>query len=135
MKDYQDQYLKCDISLSAEVFEKFGNNSLKNYKLCPSHYLSAPGLNWDAMHKTTKNELELIPDPGMYIFFEKGTRGGTSYISNRYSKANNKYLKSYDPKQELKHNIYLDTNNLYCHAMSKFFQQVDSIGYILKSLT
>ena len=35
----------------------------------------------------------------MYIFFEKGTRGGISYICNRYSKANNKYLKSYDPKQ------------------------------------
>ena len=50
-----------------------------------------------------KIEFELIPDPGMYIFFEKGTRGRISYISNRYSKANNKYLKSYDPKEELKH--------------------------------
>ena len=37
----------------------------------------------------------------MYILFEKGTRGGISYISNRYSKAKNKYMKSYDPKQEL----------------------------------
>ena len=121
MKDYQDLYLKCDISLSADVFEKFGNNSLKNYELCPSHYLSAPGSNKDAMLKMTKNELELIPDPGMYIFFEKGTRGGISCISNRYSKANNKHLKSYDPKQELKHSIYLDGNNSYCYAMPKFF--------------
>ena len=38
----------------------------------------------------------------MNIFFEKGTQGGTSYISNRYSKVNNKYLKSYEPKQESK---------------------------------
>ena len=39
-----------------------------------SHYLSAPGLSWDAMLKMTKIELELIPDPDMYIFFENGTR-------------------------------------------------------------
>ena len=42
------------------------------------------------------------------------------YISNRYNKVNNKYLKSYDRKQESKH-IYLDTNNLYGYATSKFF--------------
>ena len=57
------------------------------------------------MLKMTKIKLELIPDPGMYILFEKGTRGGISYISNRYSKANNKYLKSHDSKQESKHII------------------------------
>ena len=34
-------------------------------------------------------------------------------------KANNKYLKSYDPKQESKHIIYLGANNLYVYAMSK----------------
>ena len=56
----------------------------------------------------------------MHIFFGKGTRGGISYISNRYSKANNKYLKSYDPKEESKYIIYLDANNLYGYAMSKF---------------
>ena len=52
------------------------------------------------MHKMTKIELALIPDPDMYILFEKGTRGGISYIFNRCSKGNNKYLKSYDPKQK-----------------------------------
>ena len=57
------------------------------------------------MHNMTKVELELIPHPDMYIFFEKGTRNGVSYISNRYSNANNKYLKSYDQEQESKHYI------------------------------
>ena len=37
----------------------------------------------DAMLKMMKIELELIPDPDMYIFFEKGTRGSISHISNR----------------------------------------------------
>ena len=83
MKDYHSLYLKCDILLLADVFEKFRNNSLKNYGLCPSHYLSAPALSWDAMLNMTKIKLELISDPDMYIFFEKGMRGGVSYISNR----------------------------------------------------
>ena len=66
----------------------------KNYGLCPSHYLRATRLSWDAMHKITKIKLELITGPDMYIFSEKGTRGGISYVSNTYIKANNKYLKS-----------------------------------------
>ena len=82
--------------------------------------MSAPGLSWDAMLKMTKIKLELMPDPDKYIFFKKSTRGGISYISNRYSKVDNKYLKSYGPKQEPKHIIYLDANNLYGYAMSKF---------------
>ena len=58
------------------------------------------------MLKMTKIELELIPDPDMYIFFEKGISGGTCYISNRYRTANKIYLKAYDPKQESKHIMY-----------------------------
>ena len=109
MKDYHDLYLKCDVLLLADVFEKFRNNSLKNYGLCPSHYLSALALSWDTMLK-----------PDMYVFFEKGARDGISYISNRYSKAKNKYLKSYDPKQESKHITQQDANSLYGYAMSTF---------------
>ena len=56
----------------------------------------------------------------MYLFFEKGMRDEVFYISKRYSTANNKYLKSYDPKQESKHIIYLDANNLHGS-----FQKVD----------
>ena len=71
-----DLYLKCDVLLLADVFGKFRNNSLNNYGLCPSHYLSAPALNWDAMFDMTKVKLKLIPDPNMYIFLGKGTRSG-----------------------------------------------------------
>ena len=71
MKDYHDLQLKCEVLLLADVFEKFRNNSLENYRLCPKHYLSPPGLSWDAMLKMTKVKLELIIDPDMYIFFEE----------------------------------------------------------------
>ena len=120
MKDYHDVYLKCAVLLSADVSESFRNNSFNNYGLCPSHYLSAPGLSWDAILEITKIKLELITYPHMYIFFGKGTRGGSSYISNRYNKTNNKYLKSYDPKQESKPVIYLDAINLHGYAITTF---------------
>ena len=103
------------------MFEKFRNSNLRYFGLCPSHYLSAPALSWDAMLNMTKGKTELISDAYIYLFFEKGILGRVSYISKRYSKAKNKYLKSFDPKQESIHIIYLDENNLYSYAMSKFF--------------
>ena len=88
----------------------------------------------------TKVELGLITDSDMYIFFEKGIRIWVPYISSRYSKDNNKYLKSYDTKQESKHIIYLDANNLYGYAMSKFlptsgFKWIDLKEFDLNNYT
>ena len=51
-----------------------------NYGLSPSHYLSIPVFSWDAMLKMAEIKLELIPHPDMYIFFEKGAKGGICYI-------------------------------------------------------
>ena len=56
----------------------------------------------------------------MYLFIEKGLRGGISYIDKRYSEANNKYLKNYDPAKPSKYVSYLDINNLCCQAMSGY---------------
>ena len=78
MEDYNDMYLKCDGLFLADVLKKFRNKSSKNFGLCPSHCLSAPRLSWDAILKTTKIKLSLIPDLAMNIFFEKGKRGGIS---------------------------------------------------------
>ena len=72
------------------------------------------------MLNITKVELELISHANMYLFFGKGMRDRVFYISKRYSQANNKYLKSYNPKQQSKHIIYFDANNFYGYAMSKF---------------
>ena len=113
MGDYRDHYLKKDVLLLADVFEKFISTCLRFYKLDPCHYFSSPGLSWDAMLKLTGIELEKISDIDMYLFIEKGLRGGISYISKRYSEANNKYMKNYDSTKLSKCIKYLDKNNLY----------------------
>ena len=130
----------CNVLLLADVFEKVRNDNLKNYRLCSSHYLSAPAISWNAMVNMAKTNLELVSDPDMYVFFEEGMTGGVSYISNRYSKANNNYLKSYDPKQKSKHIIQLDANNLQGYEMSKFLptnrlKQTDPKGFNLNKYT
>ena len=66
IKDYHDLYLKCDVLLLADVFEKFRNDGLKNYSLCPSHNLSATVLIWDAMLNMTKVKLKHISDVDIY---------------------------------------------------------------------
>ena len=84
MGDYHDLYLKFDILLLADVFENFRSTCLQYYKLDPCHYVTSPGLSWDAMLKMTDIKLELMSDIDMFQFVEKGTRGGISYIANRY---------------------------------------------------
>ena len=62
MKDYHNLYLEWDVLLLADVFEKFRNRCFKSYGLCPSYYLSAPALSWDAIYSVTKVEVDLISD-------------------------------------------------------------------------
>ncbi|CAH3150415.1 unnamed protein product [Pocillopora meandrina] len=120
MGDYHNLYHKSDILLLADAFEDFRNTCLEYYKLDPCHYFTSPGLSWDAMLKMTNIKLELMTDIDMFQFIEKGLRGGISYIANRYSKANNKYMKEYYENKPSKYIMYLDANNLYGWAMSQY---------------
>ena len=101
MGDHHDHYLKKDVLLLADVFEKFIDMCSKFYGLDPCHYFSFPGLSWDAMLKMTRVKLEKISDFNKYLYIEKGLKGGISYIAKRYVKANNKYTENYDLKKSL----------------------------------
>ena len=61
------------------------------------------------MLNTRKVELELFSDAE----FQKRS----FFVSKRYSKTSNNYLKSYDSR----HIIYLDANNYYGYKISNFF--------------
>ena len=56
----------------------------------------------------TDVKLEKISDNDKYLFIEKGSRGGISYIAKTYAKANNKYMNDYDPEKPSTFITYLD---------------------------
>ena len=68
----------------------------------------------------TGGKLEKISDIDKYLFIEKGLRGGISYITKRYAKANSKYINDYNPKKQSTFILYLDMNNLYGWAKSGY---------------
>jgi hypothetical protein len=119
-RDYHDLYLKSDVLLLADFFEKFRRLCLESYGLDALHYYTVPGMAWDAALKMTEIELDLIGDEEIYTFLERSIRGGISQISKRIGKANNTYANgSVDPLAPITYLIYLDANNLYGWAMSQ----------------
>ena len=58
--EYHDLYLKTDVLLLCDVFEKFINDCLKDYGLDPCHYFRSPGLSWDAILKMTGIKLKSV---------------------------------------------------------------------------
>ena len=101
----------------ADVFENFRDMWIKVYELDSAHFLTAPGLAWQACLKKTDMKLELLTDLYMLLMVEEGIRGGMCHAVHRYAKANNKYIKNYGEKEESSSLEYLDANNLYGWAM------------------
>ena len=80
------------------------------YELDPAHFLSAPRLALQACLKKTGVKLVLLTDYDMLLMVEEAIR---------YTKANNKYMKSYDKNIISSYLMYLDEKNLYGWAMSQ----------------
>ena len=146
LKDYHNLYLKTDVMILADAFEKYRKFFLKHHKIDPCYCYSAPGLTWQCGLKYTGIELELLTDYDMLTMIEKGIRGGFSgVLGKRCVKAFNKYTPNYNSngnrvldENEMKeclealkngknlndyltekYLLYLDANNLYGWSMSQ----------------
>ena len=119
LRDYHDLYVQSDTLLLVDVFNNFRDMRIKGYELDPAHFLSLPGLAWQACLKKTNIELELLTDCDMLLMVEEGIRGGICHSIHRYAKANIKYMKNYNNNKEWSYIQYLDAKNLYGWAMSK----------------
>ena len=92
--------MQSDTLLLADMFENVRDMCFKEYELDPAHFLSLPGLAWQASLKKTNVELELLTDYDMLLMVEEGIRDGICYSIHRYVKANNKYMKNYNNNEE-----------------------------------
>ena len=117
--DYHDPYVQSDTLLLADVFENFRDMCIKEYELDPAHFLSLPGLAWQACLKKTNIEFELLTYYDTLLMLEERIRGGICHSIHRYAEANNKYMKNYNNNEESSYIQYLDASNLYGWAMSK----------------
>ena len=90
-------------------------------KILQTRSISLFQFSWNELECDVKNdwcEIRKKLDVDMYLFIEKGLRGGISYIAKRYAKANNKYMKNYNRRKPSKQITCLDMNNLYGWTMS-----------------
>ena len=87
------------------------------------------------MLSATKVKLDLISDVEMYLFLEKGMRGGVSYFSKRYRKGNNKYLTSMNLKNRL-NILHIWTKIIYIIMLCQnLFGPTVLSGGVLQNLT
>ena len=119
LKDYTMLYLKTDVLLSVDVFEKFRAMCLEYYEIDPFYTYSTPGLTWLCGLKYTNVRLKSYKEKTVNIYdtIQHGIRGGlASVLGDCHVKCMNKQI---DPEYAGKENYlkYLDFNSLYASAM------------------
>ena len=109
-KELTELYLKSDVILLADVFEKFIKISVEEFGINPLYCVSLPGYTWQCGMKYTDINLQTLQDKEMILLLENNIRGGISSVMG------DRYIKSDDNKKIM----YIDANNLYGHSMSQY---------------
>ena len=107
MGEFHDLYVRNDTAQLAYVFENFRDKCLEIYRIDAAHFLSAPGLVWQACLKKAGVELDLLTENYMLLMFEEGIRGGMCQATYRHAKTNDKYMKNNDKNKESSYLEYL----------------------------
>ena len=58
--EHHNLYVQSDTLLLVDVFENFRNMCIKVYELDPAHFISLPGLAWQACLKKNKCKIRII---------------------------------------------------------------------------
>ena len=87
MREYMETYCLCDTLLLSKVFERFKQESLENFEIDPSHFISLPGYAYQAFLKHTGVQLDYITSPELFEMLSSNLRGGHSFTSQRYEES------------------------------------------------
>ena len=110
--EYHNLHVQSDTLLLANVFENFRNMCLKVYELDPAHFLSLPGLAWQACLKKTNAKLELVTDYDMLLMVEEGKTIFGKTMEN-IRKHRNIKLVTTDKKKKISFRTKLSYKELY----------------------
>ena len=116
-KDYMLRYLELDVRILADVFQEFRRLSLNQDGLDPVHYVSLPGLSFHSAFKMTSESIDLLQDAFMYNLFERGIRGGLTFV-NVHHATDNFIEKDHNTYRQIL--MYFDQVNLYGAALSEY---------------
>ena len=109
LKEITLLYLKNDVLLLTDIFQKYIDTCKKAYGINPLYSHSTPLFTWKAGLKMTGVKLDYITDDKLRLLLENNMRGGPSFCMG------NRYLKRGDRKI-----VYEDMNNLHGWNMSQF---------------
>ena len=127
-----DLYVQSHTLLLADVFENFRNTCLEVYELDPVHFLSLPGLAWQACLKKTSMKLELLTDYNMLLMVEEGIRGRICHSIHRYAKANNLYGWAMSQKLPVNNINWVKNKSKIDEKFTKNYDEDSDKGYIFE---
>ena len=117
LRQYLVVYLHLDIYLLADVFETFRKMALSEDGLDPVHFISLPGLSYASCFKQSGETIDLLHDIDMVRLFERGIRGGLTFVNKHYVQARIPELNNNQDGNEWL--VYIDQNNLYGSALCR----------------
>ena len=119
--DYLRLYNICDSILLALVWSKYCTANFKNYKICPSHFMSGAHLYYNACLLKMKDErIELMTDYDQFLIIRANIRGGLAGAFLRGHSANNPLLDHFDESKPISYISMWDYNSLYASAQYSF---------------
>lgn len=116
-REYLVGYLHLDIYLLTDVFEKFRQVTLQEDGLDPVHFVSLPGLSYMACFKRSGETIDLLQDIDMVRLFERGIRGGLTFVNKHHVEAHIPELNNNQDGNV--HLAYIDQNNLYGSSLCR----------------